>query len=951
MTRAPTGLPSVVKPRICGASLRCSSVIWSDQTPSSRLALLATARFHSVGQTGRRSSALAGAALVCVVLAGCTDLPPVADTGCGNLVLNEEEDCDGFSAFSGASCGAPGTVHACFYVCDAAASEPLCPPGWGCGGDGRCRQPSGAFAPNGEAFRFAVTNFALGDVDGDGNLDLVGGQGSLLTTRYGAGDSTFITEEDILVPQPTGPLTYGYFDDDHRLDAIVPIAGGLFVLTGQEGGGLDPIAYSTIPVAVQGALRMIPLEAFAGELAGGELDRDTELLSLSEAGMLFYDSRMEILPEPYPDGNTLPQLASALAAGNVDGDALGLSEFALAFRNTTKVHICGVQPVIDQGLLTPDCRFQEVQTTGTVTLDGTMFADVDGDGYLDLLVGTADTPDQAHMEVALNTGNTLPGALFEAQSRPLCLPTMGSECAPWPLASGDFNRDGMADYVFPRAIAVARRDPGPAEAGAPDRLEIVAQASRGSWVDAVVVDINGDGWPDVAVAIEGVDGVDIYINASSAAGITVFNKFHIDTQNPPLGLRTGDFDGDLIADIAFREFGFGTEPERVSVIFGNASGGPSEAVTMARFDRVDALEPVLAPRRGLIGDFITDLLVVSSSRDRSQRAAALLQGDSSRRMLAPFFLGIGDDTPDIARAAIIGNFDSMLTAPDGAPVADVLAISGQPPDPDAPGEPESHAWLVRGTDGQGGLSLGDAPATDLPLYSVFDSRCAVWVVGDLDPPGVGNGMDEVIGIDNGVACTNSGNAFAVAGRMATVRMPETVGQPVEPVFQPLPSDYTVVRTARLHDLDGDGDLDLLVLFAGEYRAARDRANAAAAVVVFWNQDGTISPDDVSIIKLAGGQALYDAAPIQTDVDPEPEIAILAEGGVFLVKLEAPRQYSEPQWLFAQEGDGYMQVGDVNGDGLEDIVFTVAPNARVALQSAAPTRGAQFSTTSTPGGQP
>src|SRR5690606_21100078 len=96
----------------------------------------------------------AGAGLLCLVLAGCTDLPPVPDTGCGNLVLSADEDCDGVSAFDGAPGGEPGTVNAGFYVCDAAAPAPLCPPGWGCGGDGRWRQPSGSFEITGNSFRF-----------------------------------------------------------------------------------------------------------------------------------------------------------------------------------------------------------------------------------------------------------------------------------------------------------------------------------------------------------------------------------------------------------------------------------------------------------------------------------------------------------------------------------------------------------------------------------------------------------------------------------------------------------------------------------------------------------------------------------------------------------------------------------------------------------------------------
>jgi len=56
--RTSTGFTSVAKSNSCVALLRSSSVTWHYHAPSSRLALLATVRFCSVSQTGRRSSLL-----------------------------------------------------------------------------------------------------------------------------------------------------------------------------------------------------------------------------------------------------------------------------------------------------------------------------------------------------------------------------------------------------------------------------------------------------------------------------------------------------------------------------------------------------------------------------------------------------------------------------------------------------------------------------------------------------------------------------------------------------------------------------------------------------------------------------------------------------------------------------------------------------------------------------
>ena len=100
-SRAPNGLPPVVKSRICVASLRCSSVKHVEYSPSSRLGPLATAQFHSVRQTVRRSrheSLLRLALLTCL-----TGVVWVA--GCNDLTLKNGSDASAGSATGGAATG------------------------------------------------------------------------------------------------------------------------------------------------------------------------------------------------------------------------------------------------------------------------------------------------------------------------------------------------------------------------------------------------------------------------------------------------------------------------------------------------------------------------------------------------------------------------------------------------------------------------------------------------------------------------------------------------------------------------------------------------------------------------------------------------------------------------------------------------------------------------------
>jgi hypothetical protein len=89
-------------------------------------------------------TALRSAGLIALAAcAACADLPDIDPDTCGNLVVDLEEDCDGFGLADGDGtvCAEPGDDNECFFVCGAEGGA--CPQGWGCG-SGRCRA-SGLF--------------------------------------------------------------------------------------------------------------------------------------------------------------------------------------------------------------------------------------------------------------------------------------------------------------------------------------------------------------------------------------------------------------------------------------------------------------------------------------------------------------------------------------------------------------------------------------------------------------------------------------------------------------------------------------------------------------------------------------------------------------------------------------------------------------------------------------
>jgi hypothetical protein len=871
--------------------------------------------------------------LALALLAACADLPDVDPDECGNLVIDAEEDCDGFADLGeNTVCGEPDSENECFFVCDDAGAE--CPDGWGCGGDGRCRRASGGFAEApGSPWRFAVTDFEIGDVDGDGNEDLIGDDVTSLTVRFGSDDGQFATDLDVVIPQAQGPVTVGNFDDDALVDVVVPMGGGLFVALGSEERDLTPVAYAPFSL---GDVGDNGVGAISLESAGGDLN--TEIVIMVGNTMQFLNSTQPFTVMPATFDVT--KLAGRTTTADVNNDGTR-SEMALAFAGDDQVFL-----YTSSGIQVGESNTLQVVPYSTPALNlpagyrvqfGALFADVDGQNGVDLLVSMRHmtTMDSA-IGLALNNGA---GVL----AGPAVVNLFGDNDPPWPLAAADLNGDGTSDYVVPSAVVIA--DLGDPTPGMPSALTPTTFAIGTEWGEAAVGDFNGDGAPDVSVVIESTDGVDFLFGVTDPdtdLPVGLFNPFHVDTEEPPRSLRVGDYDGDFIHDVAFVESGFFVQPDGVSVIFGDTSGGPSLPFEMGTLGFVDVIEPMSMVVSADTLDVTTDLFVLSSAfPDRDDKAVAILFGSSSRRMLSPFVLAPPvsvenpNPEPDTPRRALIGQFDDPE---DG--FLDIVAVSRLATDGQAggadPNGAETHLWRVAGEDGAGGLDPADSGFVTLPDATEFHTSCSVWASGDLDADGV----DEVVAIDHSVGRDFSCFGFGAspAGRLlvGTADIDDDAESPFINDIGELNGSLRAVRDVYLRDLDGDGDLDLLAVFSGEVRGDNSDDPDGAGVGVIWNEGG-LDSGAMQIVDL--GTRVFDADSVVVDDTGVPALLILANRDVFMATFDAESgEFSEPVSLVRQNGDGRMSVGDVNADGVEDFAYTVGSEVHVFLGVPAQPRG-------------
>jgi len=864
--------------------------------------------------------------------AGCADLPDVDQDVCGNLVLDRDEDCDGFSDMgAGTACGDPDGDNGCFFIWDEEAGV-VCPDGWGAGLDGRCRRASGAFtAASGSPWRFPAQDFSVGDFDGDGYADVIGNDVATLTALFGAEEGDLSSDLNLLIPQPRGPLTFTEFDEDDLADAVVPMAGGLFVLRGDETRDPEPVAYAPFSLGDIGdaGVDAVPVESLPGNLK-------TEVLVMVANQMGFLESTAAFTPMPASFDVT--KIAGHVPVANLDNDAEKRGEFALAFAGANRVFLfssSGTGSVGNGNTLTvvPYAKAQTVDLPPLHTVQfGAMFADVDGEKGPDLLVSVKSATNVSRVAVSLNDGN---GNFGAATLAPVF--DRGQQ-SPWPLAAGDLNGDGKADYVFGEVVAIA--DFGMTAApGMPGNLVPTSFIVGDPWADAAIGDFNGDDFADVAGVVEGTDGVDFLLGV---AGSGFFNPFHVDTDDPPRSLRVGDYDGDFVLDVAFAESGFGLEQDRISVIFGQTSGGPSEPVSMGQLGFVDVIEPMQEVVSADTFDFMTDLFVVSSSfPDRDSKAVALLFGSSSRRMLSPFTLSppvtLEDPNPlpDTPRAALVGEFSDP---PDG--IRDIVAVADVGVDVNSSGGDATltpaHLWRIPGVGSEGGLDADAAGFIELPDTDQFHNGCAVWTSGDVD----GDGTDEVVAIDNGLG--RDFTCFGFGGSPAG--HPD---MPISTVIHELPGTLRAVRDVHLVDLDADGDLDLLAVFAGEIRSATTGPPVGSGVAVVWNIDGELDVGTASTIE--PGTGVFDADAILIDDTGIPALVLLINREIDVARLDPEtKQYGALELLHLQKGDGRLEVGDFDADGVDDIAYTVGDELELLMGLPAEPRGAQDTVTG--GGQ-
>lgn len=914
----------------------------------------------------------------------CASLEPIAQGTCGNGVVDSvTEDCDSFPS----TCGkATDGLKACRLTCDRKQAS-SCPVGWGCSVDGFCREATGTIQNAGAPLSAGAAALITGDFDGDGRVDIIGAppysSGGGSRVHYFDNDANLATSSALSVPIRIPVIKDFTRDgiDDVGFSANIVNVGGFAAMAGRGDRTFSPILFPAITLekvaAVPTTLSAITdrtflpgfnrscvvaviqtekgsrLHSYCGdELTGTE---DLDLASSANPATIVGTPKTAIVFDQFPI-NVATSVCGEIITAHNEGNQGKL----------TIVSPCEV--VNESGSLTVRWikdigsakKTVEVSTPGKL-VEAPFAGDLTDDGYADIVIHTESG---YYLAKSTHTGLTS-WETFTYYKVPF---------QEVPLAAADLNKDGAADIVFPSGVLFTKlsisTDGGPVTVDGVDTSLSLPSRDGQRWADARIGNFNGDDIPDVLVFYEG--SLDAELLTSSGRGL--FTTFVVRSDQAVRAIVDGDFDGDLIQDIAFLQSPRalddpnGAGEIELALAYGRTSGGPETPKVVGRFTNARAVTALHDPQSSVDSIAVMETIKSAQATTLPTTAITVLFGSGGRQVIAPLFMRDDDAKPPYDQKGVNRRGKTRVWAPAvlaaGAIQApntiDLMSIatgitidySTQPVKllPPFP----TGVWVAPHNDtAAGGIGSFSEVQRITDLFGAVGARdnqpdtlesVIVATIGDIDVPK--NGLDEVVTIARLPADATSSGVYIVrpgAGGEQAAKLNATLtgvrikgGDPI-----------------NLVDVNGDGAPDLVLLttvankrsvivLLNDGKGSFSASPATVELPPSASSSPTSSDDPLGVAHIITGATPGSGFPQRQLVivtDKRLFVAqIKPDGASFDVREETARLVTDAKVVGTQPSTtGTIRLtavagGDFDGDGVEDIAVADSGSIRILRQA-------------------
>jgi hypothetical protein len=844
-------------------------------------------------------------------IVGCATLSPIPRGTCGNYIVDRGEDCERFVPGNDPTlhCGAVDSgAMACRFTCD--RDQPAtqgCPAGFGCGTDKICRAPTGSFVAT--AYRAPTLARALraGDFDGDGLAEVVAVSNRNIEVFGVDKAEAALVQRARLVPA---------FRENY-MPAIGEAADAPDYLTLIRGDGLASVFVKRPPHSLEAwffsafpidgtDFRLLVADVLPGDATKDQGLEPLVLFEKTEGDVTLRYLNPAIVPATLAKLSHHPSdLARRWAVGRFD-ERMPCDALALPFPkdNTITVYrLC--RKTADGEAFEPNAADARNLLPTTITLDagytlgpgGAHVIDLDGDGHLDLVLDARkDTaPNDEAPLVAFGTGD----GRFHGEPIPVApgpgFPDETARVSPWlyecsvgafPLAIGQLTVGDRVPDCITRGGVYYRTS----------RLEARLWPALGAFTEAVVADVNANGLADVVAATSGS------LEILNSTG-TFANRYSQPVSSP-VDLAVGDVDGDLAADVVFRQ------EDGLDALYGHAGTWPDAPVPLGTISGVEQiLSGAVSNATGGFDD-VADLGVVSrlpQAQDPSRPfSVALLRGNTARQLEAPF--GLGRPTADEGtRPAPI---ELLVTGRFVPGAADTLGVVAATNTTNA-GRAGRQLWFVPAGATQPFDPVAAKPGTDF-LEGEFDWSNSRGIAVDLD----GDHVDEIVVVAPPVAAP-TGTPPNTDGRVWIGAM-QAGAFGVRASF---PLAIREGRDPRIEILAGDFDGDRKVDVAFRVEDAE-----RSKLLVAFNDIGQLgTPIEVAV----DGPFKARAITIAHTRKDAAETLLVATERLHPVAFEGRVAHLGPAIESVEvAGDVSLAAADFDGDGVDDLA--VSDGSEVAL---------------------